>query len=91
MNDPFVAEQSRLWAQKILADASLSTDRRLDQMYREAFARLPDAQERTAATAFLEAQTALHGGSFADDPRQEAAWTDLAHALFNAKEFIFLP
>jgi hypothetical protein len=91
MNDPFVAEQSRLWAQKILADASLSTDRRLDQMYREAFARLPDPQERTAATAFLEAQTALHGGSFADDPRQEAAWTDLAHALFNAKEFIFLP
>jgi hypothetical protein len=91
MNDPFVAEQSALWAKQILAEPSRSTDERLDQMYRAAYARLPDEQERAAATAFLEAQTALHGGSFADDPRQEAAWTDLAHALFNAKEFIFVP
>jgi hypothetical protein len=91
MNDPFVAEQSALWAKKILAEPSRSTDERLDQMYREAYARLPDEQERAAATAFLQAQTALHGGSFTDDPQQEAAWTDLAHALFNAKEFIFVP
>jgi hypothetical protein len=40
---------------------------------------------------FLENQTALHGGSFGSSPNQEAAWSDLAHALFNAKEFVFLP
>ena len=91
MNDPFVTEQAGLWAKKTLADQSLSTDARLDRMYQEAFARLPDSDERVAATAFLEAQTSLHGDTFADNPLQEAAWADLAHALFNAKEFIFLP
>ena len=60
-------------------------------MYLEAFARIPSDEERAAAAAFLETQTALHGGSFADNPLQEAAWADLAHALFNAKEFLFLP
>ena len=91
MNDPFVTEQATLWARKTLADPTLTTDQRIDRMYGEAFARHPEADEREAATAFLSAQTTLHGGSFADDPRLEAAWTDLAHALFNAKEFIFLP
>ena len=27
----------------------------------------------------------------AADPRHAAAWADLAHALINAKEFIFVP
>ncbi len=92
MNDPFVAEQATQWARNTLADASLTTtDDRVEEMYREAFARNPDAQEHAAAIAFLEHQSSLHGESFAENPRQEAAWADLAHALFNAKEFIFLP
>jgi len=91
MNDPFVAEQASLWARKTLADDARSPDERISRMYREAFARSPNADELAAAMAFLEAQTVLHGSSFADNPRQEAAWADLAHALFNAKEFIFLP
>ena len=91
MNDPFVAEQASLWARKTLADDARSPDERISRMYREAFARSPNADELAAAMAFLEAQTALHGDTFADNPRQEAAWADLAHALFNAKEFIFLP
>ena len=60
-------------------------------MYREAFARLPDEAEREAVLGFLAAQAGRHGVDFAAQPRHEAAWTDLAHALFNAKEFIFVP
>jgi hypothetical protein len=91
MNDPFVAEQAALWAKKTLADESLPPERRIDRMYREAFARPPSAEERTAAIGFLAAQARLHGGDFAHQPRQEAAWADLAHALINAKEFVFVP
>jgi len=91
MNDPFVVEQARLWAEKILADLQASTDDRLTRMYLEAFARRPSAAERADATRFLEAQATRHGTSLAESPRHVATWADLAHALFNAKEFVFVP
>ncbi len=91
MNDPFVAEQSRFWAKETLRDADLSPEARLRVMYLAAFARLPEPAETTAALEFLATQTKAHGSDFAHDPRHEAAWSDLAHALMNAKEFIFVP
>jgi len=91
MNDPFVAEQSRHWAKQVLTDAGLAVEARIERMYRTAFCRPPDAAETAAAVEFLTTQTKAHGGDFAQDQRQEAAWADLAHALFNAKEFIFVP
>jgi hypothetical protein len=91
MNDPFVVEQSGRWATRILADSATSIDESVGRMYREAFARSPSADELAAARGFLAAQTAIHGGDFATDSRQHAAWADLAHALINAKEFIFIP
>jgi cytochrome c553 len=91
MNDPFVVEQATLWARKAVADEAVSTEQRIDRMYLEAFARPPSAGERAAAVGFLAAQARLHGGDLADQPRHEAAWADLAHALINAKEFVFVP
>jgi hypothetical protein len=91
MNDPFVAEQATLWARKTLADPSRSSEQRIDQMYREAFARSPTADEQAMARSFLAEQATRHGGDFATDPQCEPAWSDLAHALINTKEFIFVP
>ncbi|NCX97388.1 MAG: DUF1553 domain-containing protein [Planctomycetia bacterium] len=91
MNDPFVVEQALLWARRALADAALTPEDRILGMYRAAFARPPTPEEMAAALEFLALQTRAHGGDFATDRRQEAAWADLAHALFNAKEFIFVP
>ena len=91
MNDPFVVEQSARWAVRILADPATSLDESIGTMYREAFARPPSPDELAAARGFLSAQSAIHGGDFAIDPRQPAVWADLAHALINAKEFIFVP
>ena len=49
-------------------------------MYLEAFARPPDSAELKQARVFL-----------ADRGEQSPdAWTDLAHVLFNVKEFIFI-
>jgi hypothetical protein len=86
-----VAEQATLWARKALADSALSPPQRIDQMYRTAFARSPTADEQAAAVEFLVEQAMLHGGDFTVDPRHEPAWADLAHALINTKEFIFVP
>jgi len=91
MNDPFVSQQAALWAQKTLAAEPLTPGQRVERMYLEAFARPPTGAERDAALEFLEAQAREHGVSFAEQPRHEASWADLAHALINAKEFIFVP
>lgn len=91
MNDPFVIAQAALWARKVLADPAASPAQRIERMYRDAFARLPTAEERQAAAAFLASQAAAHGQSFEAQPQFEPAWADLAHALINTKEFIFVP
>ncbi len=91
MNDPFVAEQANRWAAKTLSDPGLSPRDRIDRMYREAFARPPEAEETEAVLEFLTAQTTSHGGDFATDQAVPAAWADLAHALINTKEFSFVP
>jgi len=91
MNDPFVTEQAQVWARRLLAETSLSTEGRIAQLYREAFAREPTAEEQAVAIEFLAAQAERHGADFATDPTNAAAWADLAHALFNTKEFILLP
>ena len=91
MNDPFVTEQAGLWAKESLRDESLPPEARIDSMYRDAFARVPTEEERAAALEFLVAQAGQHGVILANEPRHEATWTDLAHALINTKEFIFVP
>jgi len=91
MNDPFVHEQSLVWAKRIVADPSAAPEARIARMYREAFTRPPAPEELAACLAFLASQAEARGVRWEDDMRHEATWADLAHALFNAKEFIFIP
>ena len=91
MNDPFVREQAGVWARRLLAETGLSAEARIDQMYREAFTRPPTPDEQAVGLAFLTAQAERHGADFTADSTNQAAWADLAHALFNTKEFIFVP
>ena len=76
MNDPFVHEMSRRWAERILADESLVDDRaRLRRMAFQAFGRSPEPAELDALSEFVEP----------DGKHRLEQWTDIAHALFNAK------
>jgi hypothetical protein len=92
MNDPFVVEQAKGWAKRLQADMNLSTsDARIDRLYEQAFARLPTADERATAVAFLDQQAAEYKqppDAARNDPR---VWADLCHVLMNVKEFIFIP
>jgi hypothetical protein len=80
LNDPFVTGQAKVWAERILSDKQLTTaPQRVTRMYEQAFARPPTERELSDALAFVEKQ-----------PDERRAWTDLAHVLFNVKEFIFV-
>ncbi len=83
LNDPFVHQQAQVWARRVLAESG-SMRERIIRMYESAFSRPPTEMELAACVEFLERQPAAQAR---DDP---AAWADLAHVLFNVKEFIFV-
>jgi hypothetical protein len=76
MNDPFVHQQAEVWAKRVLASPG-TTDERVRGMYLCAFGRPPTDAEVSACRAFV-------------DGKDAKAWADLAHTLFNVKEFIFV-
>jgi hypothetical protein len=85
MNDPFVHEQAEVWATGVLTRPG-TTEERIRRMYVAAFGRPPAADELAACRRFLREQAARYRTTAAD----VKPWTDLAHTLFNAKDFIYL-
>jgi len=82
MNNPLVIEQARLWAERVQRESGPTADERIGAMYLAAFGRPARPEEIAEARVFVEQ---AEGGAGAK------AWSDLAHVLFNAKEFIFIP
>ena len=74
MNDPFVHQQTRQWADRIARAPGDDTER-IRRMYLAAFGRPPRPDEVSACRDYL----------------REGGWADLAHALVNVKEFIYVP
>jgi Protein of unknown function (DUF1553)/Protein of unknown function (DUF1549)/Planctomycete cytochrome C len=76
LNDPFVHAQAQSWAKRI-SQLPATPEARITQMFQEAYARPPLAAE-------LDRSLTLLGPN-------HTAWDDLALALFNAKEFLYVP
>jgi hypothetical protein len=85
MNDPLVQHLADLWGGRILAERKTARER-VAAMYESAFARAPTENEVRRCLEFLDRQATLSQVK-ADDPK---VWADLAHVLFNVKEFIFV-
>ena len=90
MNDPFVVEQSKLWAKRLAPNAGLATESLLREMYLTAFGRPPSPAEIASSTAFLNQQGKAHGLEGDAALSDERVWADLAHVLINVKEFIYI-
>jgi hypothetical protein len=82
MNDPFVHQQARLWGRQ-LAASEASLQKRVEGMYLSALGRPPCDAESSACRQFLAPRVHGRDGDI-------EAWADLAHVMFNLKEFIFL-
>ena len=90
LNDPFVAQQARLWARGVLAGrGDEAEDARLDRLYETAFARRPTSAERALAKQFLQ-QSSPNRSSSIPETTDERAWTELCHVLLNVKEFLYV-
>ncbi len=94
MNDPLVHELATSWTRQI---RTLPGDdqQRLEQMFLAALGRQIEPLEREALLEYLDATSTvgLNGETAVavnDGTEREAAWIQIAHTLFNLKEFIFL-
>ncbi len=90
MNDPFVSEQSKLWARQALADPAATPETCIRRMYLAAFAREPAASETQSALSFLDSQGREYGLPIEQARADQRVWADLAHVLYNVKEFVFV-
>lgn len=104
LNDPSFVEAARVFAERILRNGGATVDERIDFAFREAFSRLPTAQERAILQRLYASQRAhfrRNRGAAGQlltvgmarvggdlDQRELAAWTGVSRALFNKHEFI---
>ncbi|QDS94186.1 Planctomycete cytochrome C [Roseimaritima multifibrata] len=104
MNDPFVVQQAGEWAKRLLADSveqsvaenvsgtdAAKSDQevaveRVERMVWMAYGRPASGVELANLTAFVQSQAKERAVGMDD----HGVWTDVAHALINTKEFIFL-
>jgi hypothetical protein len=91
LNDPFVHGQADVWAKHLIARQGDTIATRIDAMFASALNRKPRPQERQRFERFAAAIARLH-----DVPRDRIltgamVWREVAHALFNLREFITIP
>ena len=90
LNDPFVQEMARLWSQRVLQDGSTQPADRLASMLHLALSRPPRPGEVTLLTQLVEQSAELRGARDTLLTTPEV-WQDAAHAIFNLKEFLYVP
>jgi hypothetical protein len=90
LNDRLVLEQSRVFAARVLREAGPDEFRIIEQAYRLAVGRAPDAAEQQLLQDFLTTATAEHRERVGDEQAKSAAVADLCHVLFNLNEFLYV-
>ncbi len=85
MNDEFVWQQAETWARRLLREVP-NSDQRLSEAFLAAFGHLPSPAQQEQVRDFVAQQAALYD----DSTESLSVWTDVCHALMNAKEFTYL-
>ncbi len=91
MNDPFVLDMSKRWAERSLKESpDLTPEQRIERLYLDAFTRSPTSAEQAEDLAFLHEQAKSYNLLADGWTKHAQVWTDLCHVLFNVKEFVFV-
>ena len=91
LNSPFVIGQAAEWGRRLAEGEAASVDGRIGHMFVKTLARPPTAAERARVADYLNAVAAERGVDRSLLLYDPAIWQDVAHSLFNLKEFIFVP
>ncbi|HET6961630.1 MAG TPA: PSD1 and planctomycete cytochrome C domain-containing protein [Terriglobia bacterium] len=90
LNDPFVLDQAGFWADNLIKAQAPTVELRLNSMFRTALGRLPDDAERARFAGLAKELVSLHKAVPEKMLESREVWKDMAHAMFNLKEFTYL-
>jgi hypothetical protein len=91
LNDPFVLDQARVWGERLAQDGAATIQHRIDAMFRATLGRRASAAERERFSGLAAELASLRGVPREAALTNAAVWGDVAHAVFNLKEFIYIP
>jgi hypothetical protein len=91
LNDPFVLQQSDVWAEKLVQRPDKSAGERIESMFQTALSRPPTAEERARFEQAAVQLCELQGVAANDLLTSRSVWKDVAHAIFNLQEFVYIP
>ncbi len=89
MNDPFVLEQAKQWATRLIGQTQ-NVEQRIEQIYFQSVGRPPESWEKERAERFLSKQAEELRVSEDELLTDVRIWQDYCHVMFNVKEFIFI-
>jgi hypothetical protein len=90
LNDPFVVQQAGVWADRLMRQPDATVSARIEGMFRTALGRLPAPEEQQRFAEAVEQLAQLHGVSREAILTSRPVWQDVAHTMFNLKEFIYI-
>jgi hypothetical protein len=91
LNDPFVHDQTEVWAKRLIERKEDTLPSRIDAMFRAALGREARKVEVDRFAQFIEKAAAAQNVSRTDVLGNVAIWRDAAHAMFNLQEFVTIP
>ena len=95
LNDEFVREQSRYFAERVLVESEATAAARVETAYRLSLGRPPTRAELSRAGSFLEAQTLQYENDLGERAARRSqnrmrALVDFCQSLFASNEFIYV-
>jgi hypothetical protein len=90
LNDPFVIDQAKYWADQLVAADHASIEERVRSMFHRALGRPPKPQEQKSFVTLIRQLAGETVSSETDLLQNTSVWQDAAHAVFNMKELVYI-
>jgi hypothetical protein len=91
LNDPFVIDQARFWAEQLVASDDDSFADRVQSMFLRAVGRSPNEAELQRFVSLVRRLSDNPSATEAALLKDKSVWQDAAHAIFNMKELVYIP
>ena len=90
LNNGFVIDQAEVWAERAMENDAADPEARIRSMFDSAFGRPPEGGELSRLRGLAAELASLHGAGRDGIMDSREVWKDVAHAIFNMKEFIYI-